>query len=140
MASSRSLKLAYAMLIVMVVGAPLAQAAISCGQVTSSLSQCIGYLQRGGAVPPPCCGGIKSLNSQARTTPDRQGVCNCLKSLAGRVSGINYGYAAGLPSKCGVSVPYKISPSTDCSSQKCTFVQSESKLTASSHPAEAAKT
>ncbi|CAK7339023.1 unnamed protein product [Dovyalis caffra] len=118
MASSMSLKLAYALLIVMVVGAPLAQAAISCGQVTSSLSQCIGYVQKGGAVPPLCCSGIRSVNSAAKTTPDRQGVCNCLKSLAGRLSGVRYDLAAGLPSKCGVSIPYKISPSTDCSRVK----------------------
>ena len=115
MASSTSLiRLASAMLIVMVVGSPLAEAAISCGQVTSSLAQCIGYLQKGGAVPPACCSGIKALNSAAKTTPDRQGVCNCLKSLSGKISGINYGFAAGLPSKCGVSIGYKISPSTDC--------------------------
>nr|B3A0N2.1 RecName: Full=Non-specific lipid-transfer protein; Short=LTP [Lycium barbarum] len=43
-----------------------------------------------------CCGGIK-------------------KSAAAGISGINYGIAAGLPGKCGVNIPYKISPSTDCS-------------------------
>jgi len=114
MASSMSLKLACAMLMAMVVSAPLAEAAISCGQVSSSLAQCIGYLQKGGAVPAACCSGLKGLNSAATTTADRQGVCNCLKSLAGKISGINYGVAAGLPSKCGVSISYKISPSTDC--------------------------
>ena len=119
MASSTSLiRLASAMLIVMVVSSPLAEAAISCGQVTNSLANCIGYLQKGGAVPAPCCNGIKSLNSAAKTTADRQGVCNCLKSLSGKISGINYGFAAGLPSKCGVSIGYKISPSTDCKTVK----------------------
>ncbi|KAB5560889.1 hypothetical protein DKX38_005846 [Salix brachista] len=114
MASSMSLRLASAMLIVMVVGSPLAEAAITCGQVTSSLAQCIGYLQKGGAVPPACCNGVKSLNSAAKTTADRQTACNCLKSLAGKISGINYGLAAGLPAKCGLNLPYQISPSTDC--------------------------
>jgi hypothetical protein len=114
MASSMGLKLTYAMLIAKVVSAPLAEAAISCGQVSSSLAQCIGYLQKGGALPAACCSGLKALNSASKTTPDRQGVCNCLKSLAGKISGLNYGLAAGLPSKCGVSIPYKISPATDC--------------------------
>lgn len=31
------------------------------------------------------------------------------------MKGIDLGKAAGLPSACGVNIPYKISPSTDCS-------------------------
>ncbi|KAL7616722.1 hypothetical protein Lser_V15G02749 [Lactuca serriola] len=96
----------------MVVAAPYAEAAITCGQVVSSLSQCASYLRNGGAVPPACCSGVKSLNSAARTTPDRQTVCGCLKRASG---GVNAGNAASLPGKCGVNIPYKISPSTDCS-------------------------
>ncbi|CAH1441389.1 unnamed protein product [Lactuca virosa] len=96
----------------MVVAAPYAEAAITCGQVVSSLSPCIPYLKNGGAVPPACCSGVKSLNSAAKTTPDRQTACGCLKSASG---GVNLGNAASLPGKCGVSIPYKISPSTDCS-------------------------
>ncbi|KAM0006269.1 Non-specific lipid-transfer protein [Helianthus debilis subsp. tardiflorus] len=68
-----------------------------------------------GAVPPACCSGVKSLNSAAKTTPDRQTACGCLKSAYSSNSGINAGNAASLPGKCGVSIPYKISPGTDCS-------------------------
>ncbi|CAI9268704.1 unnamed protein product [Lactuca saligna] len=96
----------------MVVAAPYAEAAITCAQVVSSLSPCLSYLKNGGAVPSACCNGVKSLNSAARTTPDRQTACRCLKSASG---GVNPGNAASLPGKCGVSIPYKISPSTDCS-------------------------
>ncbi|KAJ4704248.1 Non-specific lipid-transfer protein [Melia azedarach] len=100
----------------MVLGAPIAQAAITCGQVTSTLAPCIPYLRSaGGPVPPPCCSGVKSLNAAAVTTPDRQAACKCLKTAASSISGVNYGLAAGLPGKCGVNIPYKISPSTDCS-------------------------
>ncbi|KAK8558273.1 hypothetical protein V6N13_038746 [Hibiscus sabdariffa] len=108
MASSMSLKLAF-------VVHHWLKGAIRCGQVTSSLAPCISYLRsNGGNVPPPCCNGIKSLNAAAQTTPDRQAACNCIKSSSASISGINYGLARALPGKCGVNIPYNISPSTDC--------------------------
>nr|AAO33357.1 nonspecific lipid transfer protein 1 [Vitis cinerea var. helleri x Vitis vinifera] len=116
MGSSGAVKLACVMVICMVVAAPAAvEAAITCGQVSSALSSCLGYLKNGGAVPPGCCSGIKNLNSAAQTTADRQAACKCLKTFSNSIPGINLGLASGLPGKCGVSVPYKISPSTDCS-------------------------
>ncbi|KAB2008853.1 hypothetical protein ERO13_D10G116400v2 [Gossypium hirsutum] len=120
MASSMSLKLTCVVVFCMVVGAPLAQGAISCGQITSALAPCIAYLKGNGAgsAPPACCNGIRSLNSAAKTTPDRQAACSCIKSAATGISGINYSTAAGLPGKCGINIPYKISPSTDCKSIK----------------------
>nr|QHD64709.1 non-specific lipid-transfer protein [Oliveria decumbens] len=95
--------------------APHAVEGLTCGQVTSSLGQCMGYLKTGGVVPPGCCSGVKTLNGMAKTPLDRKQACTCLKSISGSIKGINYGLAAGLPGKCGVNVPYKISPSTDCS-------------------------
>uniref|UniRef100_A0A251UI74 Non-specific lipid-transfer protein n=1 Tax=Helianthus annuus TaxID=4232 RepID=A0A251UI74_HELAN len=68
-----------------------------------------------GPVPPACCGGVKGLNNAAKLTPDRQTACGCLKSVYASNSGINLGFASDLPGKCGVNIPYKISPSTDCS-------------------------
>ena len=120
MAGFGVLKVASLMLILcMVVAAPRAKAAISCGSVAGKLGPCIPYLQgKAGAVPPPCCSGVKSLNGAAQTTPDRQAACKCLKNIAGGIPGINFGLASGLPGKCGVSIPYKISPSTDCNSVK----------------------
>ncbi|KAF8402493.1 hypothetical protein HHK36_010578 [Tetracentron sinense] len=115
MGSSGFLKLFIVVLVSMVVAAPYADAAISCGTVVSSLSPCIAYLRSGGAPPAGCCNGVKSLNSAAKTTPDRQAVCGCLKSASGGISGLKPALMTGLPSKCGVNIPYKISPSTDCS-------------------------
>ncbi|CAI0423839.1 unnamed protein product [Linum tenue] len=91
--------------------------AITCGQVTSSLAPCLGYLTKGGTVPPACCNGVKSLNGAAQTTPDRQAACECLKSAAGSVS-FDPKNAAGLPAACGVNIPYKFSTSTNCKSVK----------------------
>ncbi|XP_057513334.1 non-specific lipid-transfer protein 1-like [Actinidia eriantha] len=94
--------------------APYAEAAITCGMVKSKLAPCLAYLTNGGAVPTPCCSGVKGLNSLASTKPDRQQACQCIKTAALQISGIKPGLASGLPSKCGVKIPYPISPSTDC--------------------------
>ncbi|KAG2691118.1 hypothetical protein I3843_09G216700 [Carya illinoinensis] len=115
MAGSLVLKLSGMVLLCMVVAAPVAEAAITCGQVASSLGPCLGYLKGTVTqVPPGCCNGIKGLSKAAVTTADRQAACECLKKTAGSISGLNPSLAAGLPGKCGVSVPYKISTSTNC--------------------------
>uniref|UniRef100_A0A3B6FIT7 Non-specific lipid-transfer protein n=1 Tax=Triticum aestivum TaxID=4565 RepID=A0A3B6FIT7_WHEAT len=87
-------------------------AAISCGQVSPALSPCISYARGNGANPPAaCCSGVRSLAGAARSTADKQAACKCIKSAA---SGLNACKAAGIPSKCGVSVPYAISGTVDC--------------------------
>ncbi|XP_060211241.1 non-specific lipid-transfer protein 1-like [Lycium barbarum] len=97
---------------------PHAEAAISCNTVYSKLMPCLSYLMGGSKQTSPagCCSGIKSLYTAARTTADRQGVCTCLKSGAASLgSSIDTNKAETLLSKCGVTVPYKISPNIDCS-------------------------
>ncbi|PIN00306.1 hypothetical protein CDL12_27191 [Handroanthus impetiginosus] len=93
--------------------APLAEAAISCGTVVSYLNPCLPYMTDKGSLGG-CCNGVKGLYEVAKTTPDKQSVCNCLKSLAGSYFDVNLDKVARLPSQCGVNIPYKISPSTDC--------------------------
>ena len=92
-----------------------ASAAISCGQVASVVAPCISYVRGIGTLSAACCGAVRVLNAEAKTTPDRQAACSCLKNLAGRIPGLNPAIAAGLPSKCGVNIPFPISTSTDCS-------------------------
>ncbi|XP_062182994.1 non-specific lipid-transfer protein 1-like [Phragmites australis] len=100
----------------LIIAAPHANAAISCGQVNSAIGPCLAYARGTGAGPSAaCCSGVKSLSSAAGTPADRRTACNCLKSAAGRVSGLKPANAASIPSKCGVSVPYTISTSVDCS-------------------------
>ncbi|XVF82904.1 hypothetical protein PTKIN_Ptkin16aG0088400 [Pterospermum kingtungense] len=121
MASSMSLKLACVVILCLVVSANMSQGAITTfGQLTSAVAPCTAYLRGNGAGPVPgnCCTGIKSLNSAALTTADRQAGCSFLKTFAGTVSGINLNLASSLPGKCGVSIPYKISPRIDCQSVK----------------------
>ncbi|CAN6362070.1 unnamed protein product [Urochloa humidicola] len=93
----------------------VASAAITCGQVASSLAPCIPYATgNANALPSGCCSGVRSLNSAARSSGDRQAACRCLKSLAGTIKKLNMGTVSGIPGKCGVSVPFPISMSTDC--------------------------
>ncbi|CAJ1969561.1 unnamed protein product [Sphenostylis stenocarpa] len=100
-------------LCLVVAGAHTAQG-ITCGDVDRDLTPCIGFLQKGGVVPTGCCNGVKTILNSARTTADRRGVCNCLKTAAGAVRGLNPNNAQALPGKCGVNIPYKISTSTNC--------------------------
>lgn len=115
MASIATVKILCWVLVGMVVVAPNSEAAISCGSVANTLAPCLNYVLNGGAVPAACCNGISSLYNSLKTTPDRQTVCSCLKSVAGSASPTNFKNAAGLPSKCGLNIPYKITPSIDCS-------------------------
>ncbi|MCE3052254.1 tyrosine protein phosphatase [Datura stramonium] len=106
-------KIACFVLLCLVVVAPHAEA-LSCGQVTTSLAPCVPYLQGRGPLGS-CCGGVKGVVSAVKTPADRRTACTCLKSAANSVKGLDAGRVAGLPAACGVSIPYKISPSTDCS-------------------------
>ncbi|PKA57628.1 Non-specific lipid-transfer protein 1 [Apostasia shenzhenica] len=106
---------AFLLAVLLLAGGAREAASITCGQVASTLAPCIPYLRGSGPANSACCNGVRSLNAAAQTTADRQTACNCLKTLSASISGLNLGLAAGLPGKCGVNVPYRISPSTDCS-------------------------
>ncbi|CAL9150750.1 unnamed protein product [Musa hybrid cultivar] len=94
-----------------------AHAAISCGQVVSYLTPCLGYARAIWPLTAGCCSGVRALDGAARTTPDRQTTCNCLKRSTAGIQGLKPGLISGIPRKCGVNIPYSISPSTDCSRQ-----------------------
>ncbi|KAG8377122.1 hypothetical protein BUALT_Bualt09G0135600 [Buddleja alternifolia] len=89
-------------------------APISCGTVTSTLAPCFEYVLGGGQVPVNCCTGVKSLYKAASTATDRRTVCTCLKSVTTSASPATIQNAKTLPGKCGVKLPYEISPSIDC--------------------------
>ncbi|KAK4253385.1 hypothetical protein QN277_010703 [Acacia crassicarpa] len=112
----RLIVVAACMAVVLLVAAPPMAEAITCGQVESNLAPCINYLKNGGAPPPACCNGVRNTVNSARTTPDRQAVCNCLKVAASRVPGVKSQFAEALPPTCRVFIPYKISMSTNCAS------------------------
>nr|CAB3488881.1 unnamed protein product [Digitaria exilis] len=102
--------------VLLAAAASSADAAVTCGQVNSAIAPCLSYARGMGSAPSTgCCSGVKRLNSAASTTADRRAACSCLKSAAAGISGLKLGNAASIPSKCGVSIPYTISPSVDCS-------------------------
>ncbi|KAK9124719.1 hypothetical protein Sjap_014321 [Stephania japonica] len=114
MAGSMVVKVAATLLAMVVVLAPQAEAAITCGLVVQKLTPCLGFLRTGAGPPPPCCNGVRSLLSLASTPADRRAACGCLKQAASSTA-VNQRFASQLPGKCGVSIPYPISPSVDCS-------------------------
>ncbi|CAK8542140.1 unnamed protein product [Lathyrus sativus] len=119
MASTMFVKVTFLVMACLVLSTPLANAALSCGQIQLTITPCIGYLRSPTpSVPAPCCNGIRTLNSQAKTVPDRQGACRCLKSTVISFPGLNLPALAALPAKCGVNLPYKVTPSIDCNTVK----------------------
>ncbi|CAM0950461.1 unnamed protein product [Alopecurus aequalis] len=115
MARSQVVLMAAVALVLMLAAAPRATVAITCGQVDSAVGPCMPFARGGPGPSPACCSGVTNLHNQARSTADRQAACNCLKAVASRTAGINLANAAAIPSRCGVSIPYVISPTTDCS-------------------------
>ncbi|XP_057458910.1 non-specific lipid-transfer protein-like [Lotus japonicus] len=113
-----SVKFVCALVVLSMVVAPMAEAAITCGAIASALIPCTAYIQGGAGPSPPCCAGVRRVNSAASSTADRRAACNCLKSAAGSFPRFNAGNAASLPGKCGVNIPYKISTSTNCANIK----------------------
>ncbi|KAB8116350.1 hypothetical protein EE612_057399 [Oryza sativa] len=99
----------------LLLAAPHAAVAITCGQVNSAVGPCLTYARGGVGSSAACCSGVRSLKAAASSTADRRTACNCLKNAARGIKGLNAGNAASIPSKCGVSVPYTISASIDCS-------------------------
>ncbi|XP_073015676.1 non-specific lipid-transfer protein 1-like [Primulina eburnea] len=99
---------------VLVAMAPGGEAQLQCGTVISYLHPCIPYVSRPQGPLGSCCSGVRGLYSTARTTRDRQSVCNCLKGVAKNHPEYDVSKAAALPGLCGVNVASKISLSTDC--------------------------
>lgn len=115
MASSAFCKFVCAVLMCMVVVAPYAEATINCGTVTKNIAQCVTYLKGGDEPSETCCDGVRTLSKLASTPDDKKAACSCIKSAASSVKGIDSQKAASLPTKCGVTISYAISPNTDCS-------------------------
>ncbi|PWA83489.1 plant lipid transfer protein/Par allergen [Artemisia annua] len=108
--------LVVALYFLVVVGLHAVEGEVTCDQVVSNMAPCATYLTSNrDSVPSGCCRGINSLNNAARTTPDRQAVCRCLEQTASQLSDVDPEKARSLPEKCGVNLPFEISPRTDCS-------------------------
>ncbi|XLS82640.1 hypothetical protein HN51_048471 [Arachis hypogaea] len=121
MASSFVLKIIYLAMMIMCIMlgqiSSLTQGAPTCGKIRITLAPCLSYLRRNGdrdLIPRKCCHGVKKVNHGTKNKQDRQSVCKCIKRTTQNVKGLNLKKLANLPQKCGVKLPYKLSPSMDC--------------------------
>ncbi|KAJ1273807.1 hypothetical protein BS78_05G013000 [Paspalum vaginatum] len=100
---------------VLLLAAVASGATLTCGQVSAALGPCLPYARGSGSAPSAgCCNGVRSLHAAATTVEDRRTACECLKAAAARINGLKPGNGETIAAKCGVSVPYHISPSIDC--------------------------
>ncbi|XP_031498541.1 non-specific lipid-transfer protein-like isoform X3 [Nymphaea colorata] len=111
------------MLVVVLVGmmvlasTPTATAAVSCNTVNSKLMPCLGYVTGSGIGAPSatCCSGMRTLYASLKVAADRQAACRCIKTLTSRFANIiKLNVIKTLPNKCGINLPYTISPSINC--------------------------
>ncbi|KAH7564755.1 hypothetical protein ACOSP7_021514 [Xanthoceras sorbifolium] len=115
MATSKIFTVAFMVMLVSIsLVPPHVNAQVTCEQITLWLTPCIGYSVVGGVVPGACCQGIKTALAAKKTVEDRRMGCNCVKDLAAKIPGLNYDRVNEIPGICGITIPYKISPSLDC--------------------------
>ncbi|KAF7833837.1 non-specific lipid-transfer protein 1-like [Senna tora] len=88
---------------------------MTCDQVTIWLTPCISYAVIGGKVSELCCKGIYSLNAAYKSGQDRRAACQCIKTKAANIPGINYDRVNAIAPKCGTKCPFKVYPTTNCS-------------------------
>lgn len=109
------LSASFAVVMVMMMGGWTSEAAISCGQVIPALAPCINYVRAGGNMPVTCCTGARSVLSMSKANADLKIACGCIKQMTMSMPGVKYELVNSIPGKCGVAIPWKLSPTLDCS-------------------------
>ncbi|CAA6668542.1 unnamed protein product [Spirodela intermedia] len=90
-------------------------AAVTCGDVTSSLGQCLPFLR--GQVGTPavgCCDGVRRLRAMLPAIADRRVACNCMKQAAAHFRDIKGNAVSSLPGICRAPLPFPINLAVDC--------------------------
>lgn len=105
----------------LVMSQPRVVSALTCDELVPYLWPCMTYVEGTGPLTDSCCKGVKDLNDKTKNSQDRRAVCNCLKKAASCNSVAKSKIVSGIPSKCGINIPYTISSSTDCSKYICTL-------------------
>ncbi|KAF4390866.1 hypothetical protein F8388_005679 [Cannabis sativa] len=107
-------KLAAFFVLLFLAMAASSEAAISCSDVIKDLRPCVSYLMNGSGKPPaPCCSGVSTLASAASSSADKKAACECIKNAAKNIK-LKTDLAQSLPKDCGISLPFAVSPNTDC--------------------------
>lgn len=88
---------------------------LTCGEAVNPLIPCLPYVT--GTTPQPstvCCQGVKHLNEIASTSEIRREACKCIKNAASGMPNLKDSCVEDLPSKCGTTLPIRISKDIDC--------------------------
>ncbi|KAF4394634.1 hypothetical protein G4B88_009884 [Cannabis sativa] len=116
-------KLAAFFVLLFLAMAASSEAAISCSDVIKDLRPCVSYLMNGSGKPPaPCCSGVSTLASAASSSADKKAACECIKNAAKNIK-LKTDLAQSLPKDCGISLPFAVSPNTDCTNGKLDWVK-----------------
>ncbi|CAN1180266.1 Non-specific lipid-transfer protein 11 [Linum perenne] len=92
------------------------QTAPSCPTIYTNLRPCIPYFTGNGGPSRECCSGVRSLQPYSNQKADRVAICQCLKSMANLVPGLDLDVASNLPNQCRVNVKLpRLSLDIDCS-------------------------
>ncbi|OIW11736.1 hypothetical protein TanjilG_20220 [Lupinus angustifolius] len=97
---------------------PYCVAHIECAEIIEYLQTCVGYLKHGGASDKPpstCCDGVKAVLNKLKSVDDKRDACNCIKAIV-QITKLKLENARNVPIKCGIKIPFQISPDFDCSS------------------------
>ncbi|CAL0326336.1 unnamed protein product [Lupinus luteus] len=90
---------------------------IECAEIIEYLQTCVPYLKHGGAsdIPPStCCDGVKAVVNKLKSVDDKRDACNCIKAIV-QITKLKLESARNIPIKCGIKIPFQISPDFDCS-------------------------
>ncbi|CAI0408688.1 unnamed protein product [Linum tenue] len=99
-----------------VMGADEPAPPLPCSTVYDELQACIPYLSGRGDPSKECCGGVKAMQPYSNAKSSRSAICQCLKSMASLVPGVDLSAASKLPKKCNVNVKLpELSLDIDCS-------------------------
>ncbi|KAM0944516.1 putative plant non-specific lipid-transfer protein/Par allergen [Dioscorea sansibarensis] len=90
-------------------------AAPPCPQIVQMMAACTPYLADRAPSPfGPCCTTVVALGRSAPTQADRVAMCNCLKGVSPRFPNVDSSRISSLPSLCGVTINFTITPFIDC--------------------------
>ncbi|KAL3832883.1 hypothetical protein ACJIZ3_007619 [Penstemon smallii] len=110
----RFMDAAFVLIFLLIISSSPASTAITCSDVIKDIKPCFDYLKSGSGSPPgPCCAGASNLAATAQSTADKQTACGCLKNASKNIN-LKPELAKALPGKCGISLPFEVSPNVDC--------------------------
>jgi hypothetical protein len=89
--------------------------AMPCEEVADAFAPCLRYARYQDPRPSLlCCDGLQAITDAAQSTADKRAACDCLKTMLTAFSEIDPDEVAGIPSICGVNMPFALSATADC--------------------------